>query len=413
MYTRHLEPYLKAALADTPVVLLLGARQTGKTTLVRPLAHVQEGEGAVHRYFTLDDLTPLAAAQADPEGFLAAIEGPVILDEVQRAPQLFQAIKALVDRERTPGRFLLTGSADPMLLPEVSESLAGRVETLTLWPLAQSEIEHAPGRFVDVLFGDRLPELPPEHPDAPTVWERIARGGFPEAVSRTHPDRRERWFASYLTTLLQRDIRDLAGVEASGALLRLVQMIAFRSGSLVNYSELSRAVGIPLSTLRRYVGLLEATFLYREVPAWTINLSKRLTKAPKGFITDTGLLASLWGSDPQTAQGPMKGALLETFVALEVMKATTWSAKAPVLHHFRTATGQEVDLVLERRDGLRVGIEVKAARSCSRSDFSGLLAFRDTAPERFHRGIVLYDGEHVIPFGDQLWAVPLRALWRW
>lgn len=413
MYARHLEPHLKAALADTPVVLLLGARQVGKTTLVRPLAQVHEGGGPVPRYITLDELTPLAAAQADPEGFLAAMEGPVILDEVQRAPQLFQAIKALVDRDRTPGRFLLTGSADPMLLPEVSESLAGRVETLTLWPLAQSEIEQAPGRFIDVLFGERLPDLPPEPPDAPSVWERMARGGFPEAVSRADPDRRDRWFASYLTTLLQRDIRDLAGVEASGALLRLVQMMAYRSGSLVNYSELSRTVGIPLSTLRRYAGLLEATFLYREVPAWTANLGKRLTKAPKGFITDTGLMASLCGMDPSNAQGPMRGALLETFVALELMKAASWSAKSPILHHFRTATGQEVDFVLERRDGLRVGIEVKAARSCSRSDFSGLLTFRDTAPERFHRGIVLYNGEHVLPFGDHMWAVPMRALWGW
>jgi predicted AAA+ superfamily ATPase len=405
---RHLEGPVRAALADTPVVLILGPRQSGRSTLCERVAAGPHGA----RYLTFDDAAVLAAARTDPGGFITGLEGRVVLDEIQHVPELFPAIKRSVDRNREPGRFLLTGSTNVLLLPRLAESLAGRMEVLTLWPLSQGEIAGARERFLDVVFGSRLPALaaPAEARDA--VVARALSGGYPEVLSR-EPGRRGAWFGSYVTTILQRDVRDLSNVESLAQLPRLLSLVAARSASLANLAELSRSAAIAQTTLRRYMTLLELTFLVRTLPAWSSNLGKRLTRAPRLLMGDTGLLGHLAGLDgDRVREHPaLAGPLLENFVAMELAKQAAWSDVRVSLHHYRTVAGQEVDLVAEAADGRVVGIEVKAAASVGASDLRGLESLREACGKRFHRGVVLYNGSESVPFGPGLTALPISALW--
>ena len=410
MIVRHAAARLRAALADRPVVLLHGARQTGKTTLVRALA------GADHpaRYVTFDALTALSAARHDPAGFLAGFDGPVVLDEVQRVPDLFVAIKAEVDRDREPGRFLLTGSANALLVPRLSESLAGRMEIVPLWPFSQGEIEGVVEGFVDAAYGEAPPALVNAEGGA-ALAERVLRGGFPEAVSIGTADRRSAWFDAYVMTILGRDVRDLADIKGLAELPRLLSLVAARPMALLNYAELSRSAGLAQSTLKRYWALLEAVFLVRALRPWHANIGKRMVKSPKVLLGDSGLAAHLMAIDDVrlAKDRTLFGGLLESFVAMELTKQIGWSTAMPALYHFRTHEGGEVDLVLERRSGALVGIEVKSSATVTSTDFKGLRALADAAGRRFHRGIVLYTGAEVVPFGQRLHAVPIEALWRW
>lgn len=407
---------LQKALADTPVVLLQGPRQAGKTTLARSLA---AREGSSREYRTLDDGTELAAAAADPDGYVAGLRGPVVLDEVQRVPDLFRAIKASVDRDRTPGRFLLTGSANALMLPGVSESLAGRVEVLTLWPLAQVELERGGRNLIDDLFApaDRLDVRATNDPARPGdgggLGERLLGGGFPEPCSRSDPARRAEWYSSYLSTILTRDVRDLAGIEGLTVMPRLMALLASRTAGLLNYADLARSLGLPQTTLKRYFALLQAVFLVRTLPAWVSNRGLRVVKSPKMLITDTGLAASVLGMNAERlgTDGAARGALVETFVALELLKLAGWSEARVGLFHFRTPAGREVDLVLEDASGRLAGLEVKAAASVRDADFAGLRTLAQEAGDRFVHGVVLYDGARRVTFGDRLSALPLRALW--
>jgi len=409
MYPRNLLSCVREAVADTPVVLVNGARQTGKSTLVQSLAD----NGFDGRYLTLDDATALAAARSAPEEFIAGLDGPVILDEVQRAPELFIALKAAIDRARRPGRFLLTGSADVLMLPAVSESLAGRMEVLTLWPLSQGEIESVREGFVDALFAGSLPPYGGTGIDRAGLAGRVLAGGFPEAVARSSPRRRRAWFGSYVTTILQRDIRDIANIEGLSDLPRLLALLAARVGSLLNFAELSRSSGIAQSTLKRYMTLLEMTFLVQTIPAWSGNLGKRLTKSPKLMLTDTGLATYLLGLD-DAAEGDMGtvfGALLENFVAMEIRKQCAWSNVQPRLYHFRTQADQEVDLVLEDARGRVAAVEIKASGSVSERDFRHILTLSQLLGKRFMHGVVLYTGSEAVSFGAHLTALPVSALW--
>lgn len=409
MLQRNITENLRAALADTPVVLLNGARQTGKSTLVQHL--VKEGYHA--RYFTLDDVSVLDAVRHDPAGFLSVIQGPVIFDEVQRAPELFVAIKAEVDRDRRPGRFLLTGSANVLLLPSLSESLAGRMEILTLWPFSQGELEGKKETFVDMLFADVLPPFTLKPEDSDGLFGRIIRGGYPEAVSRTAEARRRAWFGSYLTTILQRDVRDLANIDGLTSMPRLLALLATRATNLVNYAEISRTAALPQSTLKRYISLLEATFLITHLRPWSGNTGKRLVKAAKLVICDTGLMAGQLGIYTERMLTDQNGGpLLENFVAMELYKQATWSRTLPQLFHYRTQSGLEVDFVLEDGEGRIVGIEVKAKSRIGAADFSGLRHLAEAVGSRFVRGVVLCNCSQDIPFGKNLTAMPISALWR-
>jgi predicted AAA+ superfamily ATPase len=410
MTNRSATGRVRAAMMDRPVVLIHGARQTGKTTLVRALAQTLEGA----LYVTFDDLTTLAAARSYPEGFLAGIEGTAVLDEVQRAPDALVAIKAAVDRMRTPGRFLLTGSANVLLLPHIAESLAGRMEIVTLWPFSQGEMEGVREGFVDAVFGMTTPRFPMADSNGSLV-ERILQGGYPEAVASASKERRSAWFDAYILTILQRDIRDIANIAGLTEMPRLLSLLAARPMSVLNYAELSRTIGFPQSTLKRYFALLEMIFLVRTIPPWHANIGKRLVKSPKVMLCDTGLAAHLSGMDAAhlSSDRTKLGGLLENFVALEIIKQQGWSNVGASLFHFRTHEGQEVDLVLERRSGEIVGVEVKGSATVSASDFTGLRVLAQASGKRFHRGIVLYTGREIVSFGSNLWAVPMEGLWRW
>lgn len=397
---------LEDALDDTPAVMLVGARQTGKTTLARLLGNARAGTG----YVTLDDATALEAARADPAGFLAGLPERAVIDEIQRAPGLLPAMKAVIDRDRRPGRFLLTGSADVLSLPRVAESLSGRVEVATLWPFSQGELAGRREGFVDALLRGERPTTGGGSRDA---VERLLRGGYPEATARPRPDRRRAFFDAYVTTLVQRDVRDLADVEHPAAVRRLLQLVAVRTASVLNHSELGRTLGLPASTLKRYLALLETLFLVHEVPAWASNRGKRLARAPKLHVADSGLAAAMSGLDAAALERdrPLLGPLLESFVAAELTKQLGWSEARPSLFHFRTHAGQEVDLVLEDARGRVAGVEVKASATVTSADLAGLRALRETAGKAFVQGVVLHLGRSAVPFGPDLTAAPLEALW--
>jgi predicted AAA+ superfamily ATPase len=402
-------PSVEAALDDTPAVLLIGPRQSGKTTLCQWVAERRGG-----RVISLDEAAVHSAASADPDGFIGALEGFIVLDEIQKAPALLPAIKLAVDRRRDPGRFLLTGSADVFALPRVSESLAGRLEPLTLWPLSQGELERRKEGFVDAVFAPSLPNLRGKVESRADLLQRALRGGFPEAVARTDGERRRAWFRSYVTSILERDVRDLASITGLTDLPRLLTLLAARSFSLLNIAELSRSLALPHSTLTRYLALLEHTFLVRRTSAWSGGRGRRVVRAARMWMCDTGLLADLSAlGTTRLEESPADvGPLLETFVATEITKQLGWSRRRAELLHFRTAVGREVDLVLEADDGRIVGIEVKAAASLGKADFKGLEGLREAAGRRFRRGIVLYTGREALPFGADLWALPVSALWQ-
>lgn len=410
MFPRHIHALLTDALADTPVVLLNGARQTGKSTLAQALAGSQG-----RRYLTLDDRVVLAAAKGDPTGFIAGLSGPVVMDEIQRAPELFLDIKAAVDRDRAPGRFLLTGSANVLLLPALADSLAGRMEILNLWPLSGGEMAgDAAFNRADWLFDGALDARPVPPCDREILVEKLLQGGFPEVVSRPSAKRRAAWFESYLQTVLQRDVRELANLEQLTEVPHLLQLLATRSASLLNQAELSRSGRLTQTTLKRYLGLLETLFLVVRIPAWARNPGKRLVKSPKVFLPDTGLLAWLLdhSADKLRALPGLPGALVETHVACELLKHLAFSEKSLSLWHYRTQAGIEVDLVLEDRLGKLTGIEVKAGASVDSADFKGLRHLQETEPQAFNRGIVLYAGRAIVPFSDRLFAVPLSLWWQ-
>lgn len=411
MYTRHIAPLLADALLDTPVVLVNGARQSGKSTLAKS---VLGAGGEPRQYLTLDDVAVLNAAKSDASGFINALQGPVTLDEVQRAPELFLAIKAAVDRDRRPGRFLLTGSADVLVLPGIADSLAGRMEVLSLWPLSCAEMVDSPVvNRADALFaGDwsALSVPPCEREDLVT---RLLAGGFADAVTRTSLRRRDAWFDSYIQAVLQRDVRDLANIEQLTEIPNLLQLLATRSGTLLNFAELSRTAGLAQSTLKRYFALLEMLFLVVRLPSWERNPGKRLVKAPKVFLPDSGLLNHFMATTAEglLAKPGLPGATVETFVLTELLKHVAFSAQRLSLWHYRTLTHIEVDFVLENRLGQIAGIEVKASATVDGKDFKGLRHLAETEPTIFKQGIVLYAGREVVPFGDKLWAVPMSLWW--
>lgn len=410
MYDRFLTQAVLAALKDTPVVLLQGPRQCGKSTLVQSLARGPHRA----RYITLDDPVARAAAVAAPSDFIAGFTGPVVIDEVQLAPEIFRPIKLSVDNNRRPGRFLLTGSSNILLSPRLSDSLAGRMEIILLRQLSQGEISGAREDFIDMAFGKKSP---PMRPFPPVSRDRIAKvltaGGYPEVINRKEPQRREAWFNSYITTILERDVRQLAAIDGLTQMPRLLSLLAAQTGGLLNVAELSRDLGFAQPTLARYLTLLQATYLYQPLPAWSINIHKRLIKREKVYLSDTGLAAHLRNVDAENLADPQRnmGALVESLVGQELRKQSAWSTVQPRLYYYRTTDGKEVDFVLGGRNGGIVGVEVKASLNVKVSELAGLRDLAQTAGNRFIRGIVLYLGREVLPMGPHITAMPLAALW--
>lgn len=405
MFGRLAEQRAEEALLDTPVVLIIGPRRAGKTTLVRKIGD------AGRTYITLDDQTMLAAAQTDPIGFIRSLDH-VTIDEVQRAPDLMLAIKKTVDEDYRPGRFLLTGSANVLTLPRIADSLAGRMETIQMLPLARAEIEGRTPNFLENIFKGALRR----QRDA-IIGDDLVRlvllGGFPEAIKRETERRRQDWLLSYLEAILTRDLRDIADVEKLTELPRFVRLLAEYSSQLINYSQFAAGINVTHKTGQRYIGLLEQVFLVRTVQPWFTNTLKRAVKTPKLHFLDSGLLAAIRGLTFEriTADRGAFGAVLESFVFSEVLKLISASDLRLTPYHFRDRAFREVDIVLERDDGMIVGIEVKASATVKSGDFGGLRALAEACRDRFAFGVVLYDGADVVPFGGKLAAAPLSSLW--
>ncbi|WP_168880183.1 ATP-binding protein [Rhizobium sp. P28RR-XV] len=406
MYKRFVERRADEALSDTPVVLIVGPRRAGKTTLVRKM------EGADRSYITLDDQTVLSSAKSDPAGFIRGLDRAII-DEIQRAPELLLAIKKTVDEDYRPGRFLLTGSANVLTLPRVADSLAGRMETIQMLPLARAEVEGATSTFLDRLFEGKL-QSDRNGIVADDLLRLVLLGGFPEAIARESERRRQDWARSYLTSVLTRDLRDIADVEKLTELPKFVRLLAEHSGQLVNYSQFGSSINVSHKTGQRYVGLLEQVFLITTVQPWYTNALKRIAKTPKLHFVDSGVLAAARGLtfDRVKTDRSAFGALLESFVFSEILKLVTASDLRLTPYHFRDQQMREVDVVLERDDGTIVGIEVKASATVKASDFGGLKTLAEACGEKFAYGIVLYDNTDVVPFGERLAAAPLSCLWR-
>lgn len=403
---RHAAEQVATALADTPVVLVNGPRQCGKTTLVRGFA----ADG--RRYISLDDETALTAARDDPAGFLRPLDR-AILDEVQRAPELLRGIKLSVDQDRRPGRFLLTGSADLLTLPTVSDSLAGRMEVVTLLPLSQAELQRTASRFIDRAFAGKTPEVL-EVATGVRLVQRVLRGGYPEMLRRADPARRRNWARDYVAAIVQRDVRDISSIERLDVLPRLLRILAQHSGQLTNFTQLGGQIGLDEKTVRKYLGVVEQLFLVRRLEPWHSNRLSRLIKTPKLHFLDSGLLAALLGVTPDrvAVDRAVLGVLLETFVFTEVLKMATISERQVALYHYRDKDKNEVDVVIEDESGGVVGLEVKASATVRPADFAGLRKLAAAASKNFRLGVVLHDGDAVIGFGDHLYAAPLSCLWQ-
>jgi uncharacterized protein len=406
-YPRLLLPRLEEALDDTPVVLIHGPRQCGKTTLAQ-----QIGERRDYTYYTFDDANLLAAAKADPIGFVDRLPPKVILDEVQHVPELFSSIKHAVDRNRTPGRFLLTGSANVLLLPKLSDSLAGRMEIVQLRPLSRCEIEETGEGLLADLFQQKWNARPQEKL-GDKVADLIVTGGFPEPVQRKTERRRSLWHQSYIETLVQRDIRELARISNLDAIPRILQLAAAQSAQLLNMSEIAAPLQISRPTVASYFTLLQNIFLLDELPAWHNNKVKRLIKTPKIHVSDTGLAASLLGMTAARlmADRNMLGHLLESFVYNELRRQASWADDDIRFFHYRDKDQYEVDIVMEQSGGGIVAVEVKAAATVSEKDFRGLKRLQSIAGKKWKSGVVFFDGELPLQFGDNLFAMPISGLW--
>ncbi|MDP3652725.1 MAG: ATP-binding protein [Rhodoferax sp.] len=409
LIARHLAPRVQESLEDTPAVLVNGPRQCGKTTLVRQFA-----DGM--RYFTLDDPGLLAVAQQDPLGFVRKLDRAII-DEVQRAPQLMLALKLVIDQDRRPGRFLLTGSANLLALPQIADSLAGRMEIHTLLPLSQAELQGRPNDFLQRALAQDWPisspawTIPPIKGKADMV-EHVLAGGYPEMRQRATQARRQAWARNYIQTLVERDVRDIAQIEHLSQIPRLLDVAAAHCGQLFNASQTGGQLTLDTRTLEKYLGILEKLFLIQRLPAWGRNELGRLIKTPKLHFLDAGLQATLTRLTPELlfTERTRWGATLETWVHSELRKVLTLCPEPWYLSHYRDKDQVEVDFVLESPQRDLIGIEVKASATVQPQDFKGLRKLQTLAGPTFITGIVLYDGTHALPFGNGLWAIPLSAL---
>ena len=406
LYRRYSEGPLAEALADSPAVLVHGPRQSGKTTLARWV-----GGSRGYDYISFDNDVARVAADADPAGFVAGLPERVILDEVQRVPSLFTALKQEIDTRRIPGRFLLTGSSQVLLVPALSDSLAGRMEILPLHPLSQSELCGGIPNFLDDLFnGDFSTAAARRLGDDLAV--RMVAGGYPAALARPTARRRANWYRNFIDTQLQRDVQDMARISALEVLPRLLSAAASQTARLYNLSDLASPFQLSRPTIGGYVELLGRLFLIDRLPPWHGNRLNRLVKTAKLHIGDTGLGCALIGAGPGSlAQDrALFGQFLETFVFQELRRQAVCQEIPLEFYHYRDKDQVEVDIVIERGAMAVAGVEVKAAATVTASDFRGLRKLKRATGARFAAGVVLYDGEISAGFGDGMYAVPLRCL---
>lgn len=409
LLARNIRPQVLEALAESRAVALLGARQVGKSTLVTDIAANEHPA----RLISLDDEPTANAVREDPAGFIATITGPAVIDEVQRAPSLLLAIKRRLDSNQTRGQFLLTGSANILTLPTVADALPGRVQYINLSPLSQGELHGTRETFIDTLFDARFPPIFGAAIGRSAAASVLVTGGYPELQGRS-PRGRSDFFSSYVSSLIGRDLQDVANVRNVENIERLLYVIAARSGGLASFHGMAADLDIDTNTARAHTKILEDLFLVARLKPWHTNLGSRQIKSAKLHIIDSGLLAFLIGANERriAEDGPIAGAMLESFVAMELLRQADWAEEPVRLFHYRDKQQREVDVILERHSGELVGIEVKAAATPTSADFAGLRYLRDKLGARFQAGALIYTGADTLPFGDRLAAVPLSGLWR-
>lgn len=413
-YQRHIEKNVLLSLEQSPAIFLNGPRQAGKTFLMKELAQRK----LQSHYLTFDTLAVRSAALQDPQGFVQSLPTPCIIDEVQKVPALFPALKQSIDeardrdRQSAQGRFLLTGSANILALPELSDALVGRMQVYTLYPLSAKECWNRPTPYLEYLFEGR-PDILSLRKESDWLLAVMENATYPEVVSNRSIDR-SIWFANYRETLMQRDVKDLANIEKLHFLPDILRLLAHRVTGLLNDNNLARDLEISVMTFRRYRQLLQNLFLIILIRPWFRQVSKRLVKAPKVFFIDTCLLCDLLQTDYATLldKDPTRfGWLCENFVATELLKQISLASHRYELFHFRTTDGKEVDFVVEQRNGDVIGIEVKSSQNITGADFKGLITFKELSGNSFKGGYVLYSGNDLLPFGEGLWAVPISMLW--
>jgi predicted AAA+ superfamily ATPase len=409
MFPRANHALVTEALADTRVVLLMGARQVGKSTLAQEIVRSDCPASVVN----LDEQAQREAALADPEAFITGLKRPVLIDEVQRGgPDLFLAIKSVVDEDLSPGQFLLTGSANVLRSTRVYEALTGRIDIIKLGPLTQAEIEGSKLNFVDAIFSGDPPQVERAPKGREALIERLTPGGYPEARTRSTAKRRDKWFENYVQTTLQRDLRDISQAHKLSEMPRLLRLIASQSANLFKARSLSSKLAISHETVENYVSLLEAIFLVQRLRAWTPGIGAREVHHPKIYINDTGLLLYLLGADEKRLRDDdqITGKAVESFVAMELVRHAESSEERPAAYHYRRAR-DELDLILENRAGEICAIEVKSSSKIREKDWGPLERLRNARSKTFKCGVLFYTGSQTVKLGDRIFAVPLSGLW--
>ncbi len=409
---RGVESELRDILSVSRAGAIIGPRQAGKSTLAKQL----QAAGVVPNYYSLDEEDLRTAAREDPDGFALSLERPAVIDEIQRAPELMLAIKQILDRDRTPGQFLITGSADLLRARIIADALPGRVEYVELWPLSQAEIAGRRGSIVDQLLDGNPPQINSAPKGRAASAEVVLAGGFPDARSRA-PRQRARYLRSYVRTVIGRDLPEIGEVRIDPSKLeQLLELLAARTSGVVNYSALGRELALDEKTIKAHVELLAQLFLVYRLRPFSTNLGARQIKSSKLLLSDTGVAAALVGVEEARYSAPDQGAiagmLFETFVAMELVKQATWSETQVKLFFYRDTDRREVDLIIESAAGDVVGIEAKSAASVGSADLHGLRYLRDKLGSRFKAGIVVHSGAHTLPFGERIWAMPVSGLWK-
>lgn len=408
LFERPIRQLVIEALNDTRIVFVAGARQVGKTTLASAVARSDFPMPA----YTLDDGPTREAAARDPAGFVAGLGRRAFIDEIHRVPGLLLELKKAVDVDRTPGRFLITGSANVLASQRIRDALPGRIDAIRMWPLAQTEIWRGALNVVDELLAARPPLVTGAEVGHRAFSSVAVEGGFPEARVRPAGRRRTRWFSNYVNSTLDRDLREIADARRVDDVGRLLRLLATQSANLLNYRAVAQRLDMDPKTAKAYVALLEQMFLVQRLPAWRPGLGARESSTPKIYVCDAGLLAYLLGADARRCEtdDQVTGKICETFVATELLKHASWAEDEVRVHHYQRDR-EDVDLVIENRRGEIAAVEVKARASLSPKDWRGLGKLRDARGAQFKSGIVVYSGDRTIPLGDRLWAVPYAGLW--